>query len=51
MKINNFTNINKTDNYLSPQIIEHTQKKTQHMHGIGNPCFGLGQAQNVAGLN
>ena len=31
--------------HLSPQTIKHTQKRPQHMHGIGNPCSGLGQTQ------
>ena len=38
---NNSTNINKTNNYLSPQLIEHEKKD------VGNPGPGncLGQAQ------
>ena len=40
--VNNFTNINKTNNYLSPQITEHKKTVT---YGIGNPGPGLRQAQ------
>jgi hypothetical protein len=34
--VNNSTNINKTNNHLSPQIIEHKkkQKKPKQDHGI-----------------
>ena len=41
MMVNNSTNINKTINYLSPQLIEHEKKD------VGNPGPGycLGQAQ------
>ena len=40
--INNSTNIDKTNNKLSRQIIEH---KTTMTYGIWNPCHpALGQA-------
>jgi hypothetical protein len=39
---NNSNNINKTNNHLSPQLIE--QKNTM-IYDIGNPGPGLGQAQ------
>ena len=43
--VNNFTNINKTYNYLSPQSIEH--KKYQHNGFLGS---GLRQAQNCGSV-
>jgi len=42
--VNNSTNINKSNNYLSPQIIEHKKITT---NDIGNPCPGWGQAQKL----
>jgi hypothetical protein len=42
VKVNNSTNINKTNNNVLPQLDEHIKKtKTSD---IGNPCPGLGQA-------
>jgi len=41
--VNNSTNVNKTNNKLSPQTIEQTKKTTTF--GIGNPGPGLGQTQ------
>jgi hypothetical protein len=41
--VNKSTNINKTNNHLSPQTTEY-QKKTM-TYGIRNPCLGLAQAQ------
>jgi len=46
--VKNFTNINKTINYLSPQITEH-KKATTHAHG--NPRLGLRQEQSFGGVN
>jgi hypothetical protein len=40
--VKNDTNINKTNNHLSPQTIEHKKKGT---YGIGNPDPELGQGQ------
>jgi len=48
--VNNSTNINKTNNYLSPQFIEHLKKKTT-TYDIGNPSPGLEQTQNVKPIN
>ena len=42
--VNNVININKMNNHLSSQIIEH--KKDHENEDLGP---GLGQAQNVAG--
>ena len=39
--VNNSTNINKSNNHLSPQIVEHNKKKTM-IYGIRNPVPGLG---------
>ena len=39
---NNSTKINKMNNHLSPQAIEHKKTKT---YGIGNPGPDLGQVQ------
>jgi hypothetical protein len=36
--VNNATNINKMNNYLSPNIIECNLKKKHTTNGIGNPC-------------
>ena len=41
--VNNSNNINKTNNHLSIQIIEH--KKNTMTYGIGNIGPGLGQVQ------
>jgi len=45
---NKSTNINKTNNHLSPQIIEQLKTTT---YDVGNAGRGLGQARNLAGLN
>jgi hypothetical protein len=45
--VNNSTNINETNNCLSPQIIEHNLMTT---YGIGNTDPGLAQTEIVAGL-
>ena len=42
--VNNSSNINKTNNYLSTQAIE--QNKTL-WHGFGNPGPALGHTQKV----
>ena len=39
-----FTNINKTDNNLSPLIIEH--KKKTKTYGVRIPASGFGHAQH-----
>jgi hypothetical protein len=44
--VNNFTNINKTNNQLNSL---NTIKITTY--AVGNPGPGFGQAKNVAGLN
>jgi len=46
--VNNFTNINKTNNHLSPSVTE--QKETM-TYDVGNPGPGLRQATQVAELN
>jgi hypothetical protein len=46
--INYTTNINKTNNYLQPQIIE--QKKKTKTYADGNTCPALDRHKNVAGL-
>ena len=48
--VNNSTNTNKTNNYLSLSLTEYTQKNIK-AYDVGNPGCVLGQAQNVAGLN
>ena len=40
--VNNSTDINKQNNHLSHQSIEHKEAKT---YDVGNPGPGLGQAQ------
>jgi hypothetical protein len=42
MMVKNSNNINKVNNYLSPQINEHTKNM---MYLDGNPGPGLGQTQ------
>ena len=42
--VNNSININKMNNYLLPQLIEH--KKKTMIYYIGNSRTGLGQTQN-----
>ena len=44
---NNATNINKTNNHLSAEIIEHKKTTT---HGINHPYSGLGQAHKCGGV-
>ena len=45
----NFTNINKTNNYLfSPSLIEY--KKRTMTYVVGNPGPGLGQPQMVCSM-
>ena len=44
--VNNAINIHRTDNHLSPQIIEHTHTKKGHMAcGVGYSDPDLRQAQ------
>jgi hypothetical protein len=45
--VTNFTNINKTDNYLSPQLTEHKKTTT---NDVGNPGHGLGQTLKYGGV-
>ena len=47
VKVNNFANINKTNNHLSPYFIEHITKTT---YETGNSCSVLEQA-NIYGGN
>ena len=42
---NNLTNINKTNNYLSSQLIKHDKDQD-----VGNSCSGLGQTQTCDGV-
>ena len=43
--VNSSTNINKTNNHLSPQFTEH--KKNHTTYDVGNPSPSLRQAQNA----
>jgi len=47
--VNSPANINKTNNHISPQTIEHTGQTLYR--DIGNPDPGLGHAQHMAELN
>ena len=47
--VNNSTNINQTNDNLSPQFIEDKKKATAY--NIGNPGNGIEQEQYVTGLN
>ena len=47
--VNNSSNIIKTNNHLSPQLIEH-EKKTM-TSDIGNPGPGMGDAKHFACLS
>jgi hypothetical protein len=42
--VNNSTSINKTSDYLLPQMIEQNKQKD---YGVGNSGPGLGQAQKL----
>ena len=42
--VNNSTNINKTNNNLSPQLIQHKKTMT---YDVRNPGKGLEQAQKM----
>ena len=44
---NNTMNINKTNNHLSAEIIEHKKTTT---HGVNHPDSGLGQAHKCGGV-
>jgi hypothetical protein len=46
--VNNFTNINKTNNHPSPQPNEHN--KTTTIFEVGNLTHGLRQAQQCVGV-
>jgi len=46
--VNNFANINKTNNHLSPQLVEHTN---DHDIWRWKSSPELGQTLNVAGSN
>jgi hypothetical protein len=46
--VNNSTNINKTNNHLSPQAFEQKEKTTTYC--AGNPCPAVGH-KYVSGLN
>jgi hypothetical protein len=45
--VSNPTNINKTNNHLSPSLTEHIKTMP---YDIGNPCPGLGQTQKCGGV-
>jgi len=45
MMVNNFTNINKTNNHLSLQTVEHQD------YDVGNPGLARDRHKNVAELN
>ena len=44
--VNNSTSINKTSDYLLPQMIEQNKQK-RLTYGVGNSGPGLGQAQKI----
>ena len=46
--VNNFTNINKTNNHPSPQVTEHRQNTTTY--DVGNQGPGLGRALKCGGV-
>jgi len=41
--------INKTNNHISPQIIEHKRRTLTYV--VVNPCFGLGGTIHNIGQN
>jgi hypothetical protein len=45
------TNTYKTNNHLSPQIIEYKKRIMTYIYGIGNPGPGLGQAPKCGRVN
>jgi hypothetical protein len=46
--VNNFTNINKANDHLSPEFVEHTKQTTTH--GAEDQDHGLGETQQCGGL-
>ena len=48
VKVNNFTNINKPNNHISPELAEH--KKGTTTYDVGNSGSGLGQAHKYGGV-
>ena len=46
--VNNSSNINKMNNYLSPQAIEY---QTHNIHGVAIQVLAGDRHKNVAGLN
>jgi hypothetical protein len=48
LMVNDFTNINKTKNHVSSQILEQKNKTTTYE--VGNPGPGWGQAQKCGGV-
>jgi hypothetical protein len=47
LMVNNFTNINKTNNHLSPQLTEHKKETT---YDVGNSGLCLGQTKKCCGI-
>jgi hypothetical protein len=48
--VNNLTNINKTNNHLSSQIIECKEDRGTQMQSYANPGHGLGQVHKCVGV-
>ena len=47
LMVNNFTNINKTNNHLSPQLTEYKKETT---YDVGNSGLCLGQTKKCGGI-
>ena len=47
--VNSSTNINKTNNHLTPQLVDKKKKTTTY--DVGNPDPGLGYAQKCTGIS
>ena len=48
--VNNSTNINKANNHLSLQIIDHNKLRPEY-YAVENPGHGWDRHKNVAGLS
>ena len=50
MMVNNNTYTNKTNNHLSPKIIEHEKDDDTPVYNVGNPDSSLGPSHKYGGV-
>ena len=48
--VNNYTYTNKTNNLLSPKIIEHEKDDDTPVYNVGNPDSSLGPSHKYGGV-